>query len=215
MKFFGAGLPQMAALAGDAKSYAERLFDYLSIGQLDVESAKKVLVDPAQRFNVRYESAALDHIVERTEGYPYFLQVWGYHVWRVAEKSPINREDALVATQNAIDELDRGFFNIRLDRLTERQQNYARAMAALDPGPLTSTEVANALGLTVNAAAPIRNEIIKKGMAYSPKRGRIAFTVPLFHEFMQRTIPMSAAKKPGEAGRGGKEVRRPNFRQKA
>ena len=215
MKFFGAGLPQMAALAGDAKSYAERLFDYLSIGQLDVESAKKVLVDPAQRFNVRYELGALDHIVERTEGYPFFLQVWGYHVWRVAEKSPINREDALVATQNAIDELDRGFFNIRLDRLTERQQNYARAMAALDPGPLTSTEVANALGLTVNAAAPIRNEIIKKGMAYSPKRGRIAFTVPLFHEFMQRTIPMSAAKKPGEAGRGGKEVRRPNFRQKA
>ena len=184
MKFFGAGLPQMAALAGDAKSYAERLFDYLSIRQLDVESAKKALVDPAQRFNVRYESGALDHIVERTEGYPFFLQVWGYHVWRVAEKSPINREDA-------------------------------RAMAALGPGPLTSTEVANALGLTVNAAAPIRNEIIKKGMAYSPKRGRIAFTVPLFHEFMQRTIPMSAAKKPSEAGRGGKEVRRPNFRQKA
>ncbi|MDY6950286.1 MAG: ATP-binding protein [Thermodesulfobacteriota bacterium] len=187
--FFGAGLPQLAKLAGDAKSYAERLFDYLEIDRLDSKSARAALVEPAKRESVAYKDDALDIILEETDGYPFFLQVWGSHVWEIAPSSPITSEHAKSATKRAIAALDKGFFKVRLDRLTDRQRKYAGAMAELGPSPATSTAVAKALGLTVKQAAPIRDEVIKKGMAYSPKRGLVAFTVPKFDEFMKRVVP--------------------------
>lgn len=191
---FGAGLPQLAKLAGDAKSYSERLFDFPEIGRLDPKSARRALVEPAKQESVAYEEEALDIIVDETEGFPFFLQVWGSHAWEAAPASPITAEHARLATERAIAALDKGFFRMRLDRLTDRQQEYARAMAELAPAPATSTAVAEKLGLTVQQAAPIRDEVIKKGMAYSPKRGLVAFTVPKFDEFMKRTVPQFAAR---------------------
>lgn len=194
--FFGAGLPQLAKLAGDAKTYAERLFDYPEIGSLDAKSARAALVEPAKRESVVYEDDALDIILKETDGYPFFLQVWGSHAWEVAPSSPITSEHAKSATERAIAALDKGFFKIRLNRLTGRQQEYARAMAELGPSPATSTAVAEVLGITVKQAAPIRDEVIKKGMAYSPSRGLVAFTVPKFDEFIKRNIPKVGYKQP-------------------
>lgn len=187
--FFGAGLPQLAKLAGDAKTYAERLFDYPEIDRLDEKSARKALVEPAKREAVLFEDDALDIILKETEGYPFFLQIWGSHTWEIAPSSPITSEHVKAATKRATEALDKGFFKVRLERLTNRQQEYVRAMAELGPSPATSTSVANVLGVTVKQAAPIRDEVIKKGMAYSPKRGLVAFTVPKFDEFMKRAIP--------------------------
>jgi len=187
--FFGAGLPQLARLAGDAKSYAERLFLYPEIDRLDSKSAVRALRKPASDEGVAYEGKAVEMIVEETLGYPFFLQVWGYHAWEIAPGSPINAGHARQATLLATTELDRGFFKVRLDRLTPRQQQYVRAMAEVGDKPATSTEVAHMLGISVKQAAPIRDEVIKKGMAYSPHRGRVAFTVPQFDSFLRRAIP--------------------------
>ncbi len=189
--FFGAGLPQLAKLAGEAKSYAERLFDFPEIDRLDAENARIALVEPAKREAVVYEKDALDSILRETEGYPFFLQVWGYHSWEVASSSPITFEHVETATKLAIAALDVGFFRVRFDRLTKRQQEYARAMAEIGANAATSSAVAGMLGLTVKQAAPIREELIKKGMAYSPKRGLVAFTVPKFHDFLKRAIPFA------------------------
>ena len=185
---FGAGLPQLAKLAGDAKFYAERLFEFLEIDRLDRESARAALVEPARREAVVYEDDALEVILTETDGYPFFLQVWGSHAWEVAPSSPITSEHANAATRAAVEALDQGFFKVRLDRLTDRQQKYARAMAAILPAPARSKAVAEVLGMTVKQAAPIRDELIKKGMAYSPKRGLVAFTVPKFDEFVRRAL---------------------------
>jgi len=184
--FFGAGLPQLAKLAGDAKSYAERLFDYPSIDRLDDDSARSALVEPAKRESAVYEDGALDIILKETGCHPFFLQVWGSHIWEIAPSSPFTSDHAKLATKRAISALDTGFFKVRLDRLTDRQREYARAMAAMSPSPATSTAVANLLGLTAKQAAPIRDELIKKGIAYSPSRGIVAFTVPKFDAFMKR-----------------------------
>jgi len=184
--FFGAGLPQLAKLAGDTKSYAERLFDYLEIDRLDAASARAALIEPARRESVSYQEEALEVILEATGRYPFFLQMWGSYAWQVAPASPITAEHARIATGRAVADLDRGLFKVRLERLTERQQAYARALAGLGPTPASSTEVADALGISVKQAAPIRDELIKKGMAYSPKRGRIAFTIPRFDEYLRR-----------------------------
>ena len=186
--FFGAGLPQLAKLAGDAKTYAERLFDFQEIGRLASSSARSALVKPAKLESVVYEKEALDIILEETNGYPFFLQVWGSHAWEVAPFSPITSEHAKIATKRAIAALDKSFFKIRLDRLTPRQQEYAYAMAQLGSLPATSTAVANVLGITARQAVPIREEVIKKGMAYSPSRGLVAFTVPKFDEFIKRMV---------------------------
>ncbi len=181
----GAGLPQLAKLAGNAKSYAERLFDYKHIGRLDIQSAKAALVKPAKKESVLFQEDALIKIVEETECYPFFLQVWGLHAWEVAPTSPITLNHVKKATKIALETLDKGFFQIRFDRLTERQQEYARAMTKVGL-QANSSAVANELGLTVKQAAPIRDEIIKKGMAYSPRRGYVSFTVPKFDDYINR-----------------------------
>lgn len=186
---FGGGLPQLAKLAGDAKSYAERLFDYPPIGPLDAESGKRAVATPAERDGVRYDAEALDYIIQQTGGYPFFLQVWGANCWDVAPASPITLAHAKEASVRAVAQLDESIFKVRIARLTERQKAYARAMAELGEGPCNSSDVAAQLGLSPSQSAPIRDELIKKGMAYSPERGLIGFTVPMFDEYMRRTMP--------------------------
>jgi hypothetical protein len=128
-------------------------------------------------------------IVEQTRGYPYFLQEWGAHAWDTAEQSPITLEDARRATTRSITQLDKGFFRVRLDRLTPRERDYMRAMAELGPGPHRSGDIAQTLTMDVTTAGPLRNGLIKKGMIFSPQHGDTAFTVPMFDEFMRRSMP--------------------------
>lgn len=194
---FGAGLPQLAKLAGDAKSYAERLFDYPPIGPLTEAGAREALASPAERENVKYAPDALDYVIEQTGRYPFFLQVWGKHCWDEAAKSPITLADAKKASVAAIAALDEGIFKVRLARLTERQKAYARAMATFGSEPVNSSDVANAMNLSLSQAAPIRDELIKKGMAYSPERGLIGFTVPKFDDYLRRVSPAAKKKAKG------------------
>ncbi len=189
MTLVGAGLPQLLGQMGRAKSYAERLFEFIPIGPLDPEAARQALCVPAEHEGVRFENAAVEEIITRTEGYPYFLQEWGKHAWSAADTSPITHADALRGTEVALAELDASFFRVRFDRLTPAEKRYLRAMAELGPGPHRSGDIAKLLGKEMSAVAPIRNRIIGKGMAYSPAHGDTAFTVPLFDSFMRRTMP--------------------------
>jgi len=185
----GAGLPQILGQMGRAKSYAERLFEFVPVGPLDPASADEALRVPAAVQGVEFEDSAIAEILDKTEGYPYFLQEWGKHAWNEAKTSPISRQDAERATELAIAELDASFFQVRFDRLTPAEKRYMRAMAELGPGPHRSKDIANVLGRAMSAVAPIRNRLITKGMIYSPSHGDTAFTVPLFDGFMRRIMP--------------------------
>ena len=186
---FGAGLPQVAALAGEAKSYAERLFEYPEVGPLAPTDAREAVQEPLQAEGVSIEPGALDEIVTVTEGYPYFLQEWGKHTWNQAPTSPITRADVQAASASATAALDKSFFRVRFDRLTPREQDYLRAMAALGPGPHRSGAIADRLGRKVEGMGPLRKGLINKGMVWSPAHGDTAFTVPMFDQFMLRAIP--------------------------
>ncbi|HZG29820.1 AAA ATPase domain-containing protein [Ensifer adhaerens] len=183
---FGAGLPQIASLSGDAKSYAERLFSYPRVGALPEEAAIAAVRNPIEDEGERISSEALAAIFAETRGYPYYLQEWGYQAWNLAEKSPIGPDIAKAASKAALRRLDEGFFKVRYDRLTPKERDYVRAMAGLGRGPYKSSEVADALGDAQQRFGPIRASIIKKGMIYSPSYGEIDFTVPLFSEYLQR-----------------------------
>lgn len=191
----GAGLPQLRGRAGEAKSYAERLFDYPQIGPLDYSEAKRALEKPARDWGVTFESAAVDEIIKKTSGYPYFLQEWGKHVWDIAKQSPITRNDVFEASIQTMASLDEGFFRVRFDRLTPLQKRYLRAMAELGSGPHRSGDIAKLLGREVSAFGPTRSELISKGMIWSPNHGDTAFTVPIFDEFMKRIMPTEDWKK--------------------
>ena len=187
--FFGAGLPQIAALSGDAKSYAERLFDYPPIGALTPAAARLAIRQPIEEEEESIDEDALDLIVQQTEGYPYFLQEWGFQSWNAADTSPITVEDVRTASLNATERLDNGFFRVRLDRLTPKEKEYVIAMASLGKGPYRSADVADKLGEKIQSLGPRRAQIISKGMIYSPAHGDIDFTVPMFDDFLRRNFP--------------------------
>jgi hypothetical protein len=185
----GAGLPQLPGQFGKAKSYAERLFDFVTIGPLSPEDSKVALVKPARREGVEFTGEALDLIVDRTQGYPYFLQEWGMKCWDIASESPITIDDVETATDLVIATLDDSFFRVRFDRLTPSERKYLRAMAELGPGPHRSGDIAQILDRKVQSVAPVRAKLIHKGMVWSPGHGDTAFTVPIFDEFMRRIMP--------------------------
>ena len=186
--FFGAGLPQVAAMSGAAKSYAERLFHYPSVGPLEPSDARIAIRQPVEDEGERISDKALDDIVVQTRGYPYFLQEWGYQSWNIAQGDQIELEDARQAHKEATLRLDDGFFKVRFDRLTRKEQQYVIAMAQLGKGPYRSSDIAEALGETHQSLGPRRAQIIAKGMIYSPSHGDIAFTVPMFDEYLMRNF---------------------------
>lgn len=185
----GAGLPQLPGKMGSAKSYAERLFEFPQIGPLNDVAAQLAIVKPAKNQGVDFTDVAVQRIIKETEGYPYFLQEWGKHAWDSAAASPIALKDVKAASAAAIAALDDSFFRVRFDRLTPSEKDYLRAMAELGPGPHRSGDIAERLARKVTALGPVRSQLIAKGMIWSPNHGDTAFTVPLFDQFMKRSIP--------------------------
>lgn len=185
----GAGLPQLPGRMGKAKSYAERLFDFPEVGPLSDDAAALAISKPARDKGVVIEPDAVRRIFKETKGYPYFLQEWGKHSWDVADSSPIVVADVKEAARSAISALDESFFRVRFDRLTPAEKKYLRAMADLGPGPHRSGDIAEKLHRKVTSLGPTRNQLIAKGMIWSPNHGDTAFTVPLFDEFMVRIMP--------------------------
>lgn len=186
----GAGLPQLPRLASEAKSYAERLFKFPVIGRLADDQARAALAEPAQRLGVDFEADALRAVVEFTEGYPYFLQEYGNTLWNQVDESPVTAADVSLA-RNAVEaKLDGGFFRVRIERTSELEQRYLRAMAELGPEPQAAKDVATLLGRTSQQVAPIRARLIEKGLLYTSGRGLAAFTVPQFDRYMRRTYPL-------------------------
>jgi len=185
----GAGLPILPGLAGESKSYAERLFSFPNIGALSQEDTAKALQEPAQKAGVAFENAALDEVFHLTKGYPYFLQEWGYVAWNLATTSPITLQVVRDVRNTVILRLDENFFRVRYDRLTPSEKNFLRAIAELGPGAHRTGDIAEILKVKITSLGPVRAKLINKGMIYSPAHGDLDFTVPLFDDFMIRAIP--------------------------
>jgi AAA ATPase domain len=191
-----AGLPQIPRLSGEARSYAERLFDFPTIASLSEEDARGALAGPAAKLGVEYSAEAIAAALEWTEGYPFYIQQLGKHAWNLAEASPIGLEvvrEAMPAAQAA---LDRSIYEVRIQRATANEQRYMRAMADLGAGPYRSGAVAKQLGKPASSLSPVRQQLLSKGLIYSTEDyGYIDFTVPRFDEYMRRSMPFRAARK--------------------
>jgi len=182
----GAGLPQIARLAGEAKSYAERLFQYPAVGPLDPPSAGQAIEKPIVEEEASIAPEALQAIVERTKGYPFFIQEWASVVWNNADGPEITLADVDHSYAETLALLDEGFFKVRIDRLTKAEVQFVKAMAQLGDGPYAMADIAQAMDRTQKSLGPARSSIISKGMIYSTDHGYLDFSVPLFAEFMRR-----------------------------
>jgi len=185
----GAGLPQLRGQMGNAKSYAERLFDFPMIGPLPPAAARLAIEKPIENEGVAITERAVSQILQVTQGYAYFLQQWGSHTWQAAHASPIDIDAVNAASVTAVAALDESFFRVRFDRLTPKEKRYLRAMAELGEGPHRSGDIANCFSAPVSSLAPTRSSLITKGMIWSPNHGDTAFTAPMFNEFMKRIMP--------------------------
>jgi hypothetical protein len=189
--FVGAGLPQLPRLAGEAKSYAERLFTFPRIGRLSDPEAEAALAEPAVALGVSYAPDAIDVIVEYTEGYPYFIQEYGKIVWDLApEGEAISRTVAEEAQRAVEAKLDESFFRVRAERTTDLELRYLRAAAELGPGEHAAGDVAAVMGRTSEQLGPTRARLIDKGLIYTTGHGRGAFTVPQFDRYLRRNYEL-------------------------
>jgi hypothetical protein len=187
----GVGLPNLLRLAGRAKGYAERLFDFIPLDHLSREAATIALTAPPSDAGVTFTEGAVDEMFEQSGGYPFFIQEWGSHCWDLANGPSIDIDDARRATQATLSSLDAGFFRVRFDQLTVGEKNYMRALAELGPGTHQSSAVADVLGREPESIRQARTALISKNMLYSPTHGEVTFTVPLFDVFMRRTMTLA------------------------
>ena len=184
---YGAGLPKITKIAGDIKSYAERLFSFIEIGSLPTEEAKKALTEPAKRFGITYQEEVLNKIVELTDGYPYFLQEYGNCIWKIkAGQKVITPALFEKAYELIVETLDESFFKVRFDRATAKEAEFMFAMAECRELPCATKEVADFMGESQQSISPIRATLIHKGFIYAPQRGSIDFTVPQFDDYLRR-----------------------------
>ena len=184
---FSAGLPKIAKIAGDVKSYAERLFDFIEIDSLNNEEAKLALIEPAKKFQINYTDEAINKIIEITQGYPYFLQEYGKWVWECKkEESVIDIKIVNKAYDKFEQSLDKAFFKVRHDRATAREIEFMTAMVACEKLPCSTKEIANIMGESIQAISPLRAQLIHKGFIYAAKRGEVDFTVPQFDKYLKR-----------------------------
>jgi hypothetical protein len=201
-----AGLPPLSRLLGEAKPYAERLFDYREIDSLPKASAAVALSVPAQRRGGRFQRKALDLIIQRAGGYPYFLQQWGETIWDEAPGPTFSADDVAAVEEVVNDELDRRFFRDRYTKATEAERIYMAAMADLGDGRHSSAEIADHMGKEQSALSMRRAGLLKKGLIHNPADHDLDFTVPHFAAFMRRIHPFDPAERPrrGRRPRSGR-----------
>ena len=183
------GLPKILKEMGDAKSYTERLFEFVEIGSLSVESARDAIIVPAKDLDVDYTEEAVQKILDETKGYPYFIQEICSTIWENHDGKQIDLDAVVTNIPAANKKLDAGFFQVRYDRCTGMEKQFMAGMVKCGELPCTIANVATAMGRTARSISPYRSQLIHKGLIYATSYGEIDFTVPRFDEFMKRAHP--------------------------
>ncbi|MHB8139673.1 MAG: AAA family ATPase [Vulcanimicrobiaceae bacterium] len=190
LAIIGAGLPDLPGLAGEAKTYAERLFRFPELGRLSRDEVAQAINEPAAKAQVHFSDGAIDAIARASDGYPYYVQEWAYETWLTATRSPITHADVDRASTAVVERLDTDFFRVRSGRVNASERHYLRAMAELGTGPHSSGRIADTFGASVQRVGSVRQSLIEKGMIYSPEVGLAAFSVPLFDDYMRRSFSL-------------------------
>lgn len=184
-----AGLPNLVGQVAKSATYAERMFTVAELGPLNPAQVAAAIIDPAREIGVEWDPAAVAQIVDRSDGFPFFVQTWAYHTWNAAVDEPISAADVQRATPAAERSLEHSFFAARIARIPESEIRYVQALARLGPGPHRSGAVATEAGATTSGVAAFRDRLIHEGVIYPPRYGWVEFAIPHFDDYVRRHIP--------------------------
>jgi type II secretory pathway predicted ATPase ExeA len=184
-----AGLPNLVGIAGKAATYSERLFRVASLGPLTPDQVVEAVVAPAAELGVEWSPDATTAVADRSDGYPFFVQVWAYHPCNAAFDAPISPADVARAGPAVEIALDDSFFAARIARIPESEVTYVRALASLGPGPHRSGEAAAAGGRATSEVAALRDRLIGEGVVFAPRYGWVEFAIPHFDDYVRRNLP--------------------------
>lgn len=192
----GAGLPTILRVSSEAKSYAERLFQFIEVSYLNEGNAISAITEPATKYNVKYSKKALTKIVKHTGCYPYFIQEFGYCLWEkiverwVGDKDDIRITEAHVDSvyEEYMDRLEESFFGARYNRATKKEKEFLFAMLKCKDFPCSTSEIAKYMKKQQKHISPLRSQLMNKGLIYAPSLGEVDFTVPHFDRYLRRLI---------------------------
>ncbi len=184
-----AGLPNLVGTVARAATYAERMFTVADLGPLSPAQVVQAVVEPAEEIGVSWSAAATEQIVDRSDGFPFFVQTWAYHTWNAALDEPISANDVERAASNAHHALDSSFFAARIARIPASEVAYVQALASLGPGPHRSGDVAAAADKTTPQVAAFRDRLITEGLVFAPRYGWVEFAIPHFDRYVRRMLP--------------------------
>ena len=168
------------------------MFAYHELDRLSGAEARTALVASAGQHDVVYEPEAVELIVKASAGYPHFIQEYGRVLWNEVEHSPITAADVEGARALIDEALDRRFFKDRFEMASDAEQRYLASMAEVGDSPVRTAQVASLAGYKDSAGASVvRDALLRKDLVYSPRRGLLDFTVPLFSGYLRRQYPLS------------------------
>lgn len=183
-----AGLPNLVGIAAKAATYAERLFTAVELGPLSPDQVVAAVSAPAEELGVAWEKGATEAVSDRSDGFPFFVQMWAYHTWNAARQTPISVSDVDRAAPATLLNLDTSFFAARIARIPESEVGYVRALATLGAGPHRSREVAEVTGRTSSQVSALRDRLIREGVVFAPRFGWVEFSFPHFDDYVRRTL---------------------------
>ncbi len=180
------GLPNLKTNLKGAKTYTERMFHFQQVGNLQEGEARKALVEPARREGFAFEDALVSQIIGETDGYPYFLQFYGYYLLEDSGKNRISSADFKAMRPGLLERLDKSFFEDRFELASASERKILLAMAKSGSGDVPLSDVKKATEIDDNSFQQMFGRLAEKGLVYRVGRGRYSFTIPLFKDYLKR-----------------------------
>lgn len=182
--FVAAGLSHTADVVTAAVTSAER-FQFRTMRDLEDHEVREALTQPATDLGVRWEMSALQDVVQRTQGYPYAVQLWGGAMWLAAgspDREGVIGADALAEAQDSVDQDMSALHRARWSKASPREREILSAMAHLGGIDVARADIADALGVTSGSLGTARQSLLDKGIVQIAGHGLLSFTAPGFAE---------------------------------
>ena len=181
------GLPTLTDNLARAKSYSERMFQAELLDALRPPEDALAFVRPFESSGRGVDSAVIESVRRDTGGYPFHIQFFGALLWEACPPSHrITHSDFARHRPAILRALDGAFFDARLARTSGLERRVLRAMAA--SGETAALQaVRTSSNLPNHRIQPVIADLEAKGLLYRPERGRLAFTVPLFGDYLRRS----------------------------
>ncbi len=183
---FIAGLPATRAKLANATSFsAERLL-FNTLKHLSRPDAERAILGPVLDAGRSIEPEALETLVTRSGGYPYFIQLNSYHTWEAApDTATITHQNAIQGCAEAQERYEDGVFRTRLEKLSALQRQLVDTLAEIgDEGHIG--DIARRMNRATSDLSRPREHLLNNGILSSPQRGLLTEALPGFLHFVRR-----------------------------